>query len=531
MKIQEIQLKRFKRFTDTTISAIPQSARLVILAGPNGCGKSSLIDAVHVWHGHTGARRGGWDQSYHAKALGGPSLPWQQAVTVSFHPPVPNTDRAREAAIYVRSAYRNDPDFRASSLSRMEPAVHEHRLNRLIDNDATVGQNYQRLVSQGLEDAFERIDADTTLGAFREQILGDIRNAIQRLFPDLLLNSLGNPLTEGSFRFDKGESKAFLYKNLSGGEKAAFDLLLDLIIKRREYDDTVFFIDEPEAHMASGLQGALLSELYRLVPDTSQLWIATHSLGMMRKARDLEIAHPGTVSFLDFDGINFDVKQTIQPTKPDRPFWKRAMDITLDDVAGYVAPEQIVLCEGETHTRNAKFDSECYNAIFQSDFPMTLFLGAGNAEDIKHDPRGVGRVIQALAPNVEIRRLIDRDDRTEAEIAVLRDQGVRVLTLRHIESYLLSDEILTLLCTALGNAALGPTLLAAKATALQKSIAAGGAPDDVKRVAGDVYNQTKQLFPDHKLGGDKRAFMREFCAPRIVPETAAYEELKQDIFG
>lgn len=521
MKIQGIRLQRFKRFTDTSISDIPQSTRLVIVAGPNGCGKSSLIDAVHVWHGHTGSRRGGWDESYHAKDLGGPSLNWQQAVTVTFHPPVPNTDHARKAAIYVRSAYRNDPDFRAASLSRMEPALLEHRLNRLIDNDATVGQNYQRLVSQGLADAFERIDPDTTLGAFREQILGDIRNAIRRLFPDLLLNSLGNPLTEGSFRFDKGESKAFLYKNLSGGEKAAFDLLLDLIIKRREYDDTVFFIDEPEAHMASGLQGPLLSELYRLVPDSSQLWIATHSLGMMRKARDLEIAHPGTVSFLDFDGIDFDVPQVIRPTKPDRPFWKRAMQVTLDDLAGYVAPEQIVLCEGGIHTLNATFDSDCYNAIFQSQFPMTLFLGAGNADDIQHDPRGVRRVIQALAPNVQIRRLIDRDDRTQTEITVLQNRGVRVLTLRHIESYLLSDEILTLLCTALGNAALGPALLAAKATALQNSIAAAGAPDDLKRVAGDVYNFAKQLFPGHKLGGDKRAFMREFCATQIVPGTAA----------
>jgi hypothetical protein len=37
---------------------------------------------------------------------------------------------------------------------------------------------------------------------------------------------------------------------LSGGEKAAFDLLLDLVIKRREFNDTVFFIDEPEAHMS-----------------------------------------------------------------------------------------------------------------------------------------------------------------------------------------------------------------------------------------------------------------------------------------
>lgn len=40
-----------------------------------------------------------------------------------------------------------------------------------------------------------------------------------RLFPDLTLNSLGNPLRDGTFRFDKGQNKGFNYKSLSVGEK------------------------------------------------------------------------------------------------------------------------------------------------------------------------------------------------------------------------------------------------------------------------------------------------------------------------
>ena len=67
-----------------------------------------------------------------------------------------------------------------------------------------------------------------------------------RLFPNLELNSLGNPLRDGTFRFTKGSSRGFAYKNLSGGEKAAFDLVLDLVVARNEYNDTIFCIDEPE---------------------------------------------------------------------------------------------------------------------------------------------------------------------------------------------------------------------------------------------------------------------------------------------
>ena len=41
----------------------------------------------------------------------------------------------------------------------------------------------------------------------------------------------------------------------------------------------------------------------------------------------------------------------------------------------------------------------------------------------------------------------------------------------------------------------------------------------------------KTLFPGRKLGSDNRAFMREFCAPLITPDTALYAELRQDVFG
>ena len=252
---------------------------------------------------------------------------------------------------------------------------------------------------------------------------------------------------------------------------------------------------------------------------------------MMRKARDIGSANPGSVVFLDFDGVNFDLPQVLRPVQPDRPFWKRAMQIALDDLAGYVAPEQVILCEGGLHSDKAKFDAECYNEIFKTEYPSTLFLGAGNSDDVLNDPREVRHLLSALAPGADVRRLIDRDDRTDADIASLRQQGVRVLTRRHIESYLLDDDVLTRLCVGLGDATLGPQLLAAKATALQGSINAGGPADDFKRPAGDIYNAAKALFNQKKLGNDKRSFMRGFCAPLILPGTAIYDGLKRDIFG
>ena len=43
MKVKKIHIEQFKRFTDLTITGIPETAKLVVLVGPNGCGKSTLL--------------------------------------------------------------------------------------------------------------------------------------------------------------------------------------------------------------------------------------------------------------------------------------------------------------------------------------------------------------------------------------------------------------------------------------------------------------------------------------------------------
>ena len=50
MELESALIKDFQRFSNSTIRNIPDSARLIILACPNGSGKSSLFDAMSVWH-------------------------------------------------------------------------------------------------------------------------------------------------------------------------------------------------------------------------------------------------------------------------------------------------------------------------------------------------------------------------------------------------------------------------------------------------------------------------------------------------
>ena len=45
MRIESVRLSNYKRFTNLTIANIPATARLVVLVGPNGTGKSSVFDS------------------------------------------------------------------------------------------------------------------------------------------------------------------------------------------------------------------------------------------------------------------------------------------------------------------------------------------------------------------------------------------------------------------------------------------------------------------------------------------------------
>ena len=101
----------------------------------------------------------------------------------------------------------NEPHFNAGLLPQ-QPIEDEIRFSFMIENDASVMRNYERLASQALEDIFVTESREMTLGEFRDKTVGDVRDSLQRIFPSLRLNDFGNLLTDGTFRFDKGASPA-----------------------------------------------------------------------------------------------------------------------------------------------------------------------------------------------------------------------------------------------------------------------------------------------------------------------------------
>ncbi|RYD85402.1 MAG: ATP-binding cassette domain-containing protein [Verrucomicrobiaceae bacterium] len=113
MRISSIRLRNFKRFSDLEISEIPEAAKLVVVVGPNGCGKSSLFDAMLHWYRTSVGL--GWvgDFSYLRKNEEEGFKP-DETVAVVVH----SEQELKRGALYMRTAYRNDPDFSVDGISR-----------------------------------------------------------------------------------------------------------------------------------------------------------------------------------------------------------------------------------------------------------------------------------------------------------------------------------------------------------------------------------------------------------------------------
>lgn len=468
MRIKSLRLKNgYKRFHDLTIDLGEQPKKIVALIGPNGCGKSSVLDGLlylNNVHGQIGDKSSK-DYSYHSLA-GQPGFTHEN-IEVNFVEGTFQQVRSRRAQagsentiFSFRSPYRYNSTLKVTqSKATSEIRLNNYGATTTADIDDKMEQNYRRinvLFNRHLRDN----PSTATYDSAKAKIIGDLNASLTSCL-DLEITSIGDIEDgKGTFFFKKKDHAAeFEFDVLSSGEKEVVDLLVDLYLRRDSYTESIFLIDEPELHINTSIQRSLLVEINRLVPRNCQLWITTHSIGFIRALQDevnndCQIIHfpPGTEWA--------STAQSLAPMNKTIKDWSLIFKTALDDLSGLVSPRTIVYCEGRDQPgyggSERGFDAKVLNNIFGSKYGTTLFVSSGGNTELDQRSGVAFAILTKVFTDVEILVLKDRDvssgrENNENDRQVyLRSHppNFRIMKRWEIENYLFDKEVLRSYCLA-----------------------------------------------------------------------------------
>jgi len=455
MRVKTIQLKNFKRFDDLTIELGDDPKKIIAIVGPNGCGKSSIFDAFEERQ-----------KDYKSADSAQPSNFFSKLFYTIFIEKKTETYNKSEAikitekdgndftkkSFYIRSAYRFTPQLNVSTIKALPDMIDDSkRPSSSIDIDSRLKENYERLLCR----AWNEYQYGTKSGVeMRKELVGQINNVLSNII-DIKISSLGDVIAgKGKLYFEKGSSKDFPYENLSSGEKEVVDIIIDLVIKTPEFNQTVYCIDEPELHLNTSIQRKLLIEIEKLIPDTCQLWVATHSIGFLRAIQeDLK----EKCSILDFSEKNyFDSISKITPIILSRKNWQRIFQTALEDLTGLLAPEKIIYCEGKPQPSSSGeeegLDADVYNEIFSETNPDVLFISSGGGGEVSKNASLALKVLSKAFISTKLYLLKDNDGLSEENREKFLKLNVihRMLKRREIENYLFDKELLKKYCSKKG---------------------------------------------------------------------------------
>ena len=324
------------------------------------------------------------------------------------------------SAFYGRSSFRTVPELSGQTGAAVDLTEDADRPQRFIEQDTRFATDVSQITEKILHEVWgEAFDSDTIRARFTDPI----NEALERIFSASFATGLRLrkliPALSGKppdIRFQKGGSDVH-YDLLSSGEKEVFNIILNLFTRREHFPNAIYFIDELDVHLHTGLQYTLVKEIVeRWIPENSQLWTASHSLGFIDYASSSDDA-----AILDFDDLDFDQPQTLQPA----PKSEHIFDIAVPrNSALKVFPnKRLIICENK--------DARLYNAIRSS---RALVYRCPRQEFSRHpDPQGQD----------EFHALIDRDF-----LGHRRNQGdpsspeANLYVLRHyaLENYLYHPE-------------------------------------------------------------------------------------------
>lgn len=463
MFVKKIEMKDYKRFHDLTIDLGNTPKRIVALVGPNGCGKSSVFDAMLFVSNAYGKKGQGDPRDYHYHSLNQDPAFNYTKVSINFDKGTFNevyslkSKSGEERAIFsFRSSFRYNSVLKIKETRAVNNILeNNYGASSASDIDQRIEQDYRRLLSKYNSYMNEQ---DVKPSEARKYIIGELNESIGKCL-DIQISSIGNVEgNKGTLYFKKADSDIeFEYNVLSAGEKEVIDILLDLYLRKEFYKDSVYMIDEPELHLNTSIQRALLLEINKLVPNGCQIWIATHSTGFLRAIQE-DLKNDSQIIEFKRENKWASEKYVLVPATLSHKNWQRIFSTALDDLSKLICPKIIVYCEGKDKPAldgsDLGLDAEVYNTIFCEQYPDVLFISSGGNTELDQRSDIAIAIFSKVFSELQILVLKDRD-MASGKMTSLKDRELylennpknhRVLKRFEIENYLYDKEVLEAYC-------------------------------------------------------------------------------------
>jgi len=182
MKIKEVKLKQFKRFTNLTINLGDNPRKVIAMVGPNGSGKSSVFDAFEekqktykganynptvsflskLLHFISGEENNKYDRSRAVKIL-------KEDGTENFD----------KKSFYIRTSYRFTPRLNITEIKQQQDALDDtSRPGSSTEIDVRMRENYERMIGTAWDEFWNEDGNGKTGKVTREELTGKINTIL-----------------------------------------------------------------------------------------------------------------------------------------------------------------------------------------------------------------------------------------------------------------------------------------------------------------------------------------------------------------
>jgi len=312
-----------------------------------------------------------------------------------------------------------------SARSRFQDVVHSlHR--KLRSQKEQIAALYLKLQKQGAREM--PIDPKDPLERFKI--------AFQKLVPGKELCDLNEQTQKLTYSIG---GTILPLESLSSGELEVVTVVFDFLLRNPE--DCIVVFDEPELHLHPELSYRLLRTL-RDVGLRNQFLFCTHSPDIITASLDQSVVFVAPPNASNSN-------QAIVVREDDE--MARVLSMLGHSVGVISLGKRLVLVEGS----RASLDKQVYGSIVGSDFPSLVIVPVGGKDTLASFQRALDTVLTRTVWGVEFFMLADGDSAAASTSPVELEQRskgrLKLLPRYHLENYFLNDQVLANLFMSMGE--------------------------------------------------------------------------------